>query len=94
MTVFRFDINICDLYIIPINTEINSLKLASSLRREGLRVIVELNKRKVKIEELNRELNRVNGCLYEKETELNSIKDSKRWKVVNNIVNKIRKVVK
>ena len=42
------DINVCDLYIIPINTEINSLKLASSLRREGLRVIVELNKRKVK----------------------------------------------
>ena len=37
-----------DLYIIPMDTELYSLKLASKLRQQGVRVIVEFNKKKVK----------------------------------------------
>ena len=37
-----------DLYIIPMNTEKESLKLASSLRNLGLKISVEMNKRKIK----------------------------------------------
>ena len=37
-----------DLYIIPMDTELYSLKLASKLRQKGVRVIVEFNKKKVK----------------------------------------------
>lgn len=40
--------NLYDLYIIPICDEINSLKLANELREYNIRVIVEMNKRKVK----------------------------------------------
>ena len=39
--------NLIDLYIVPMDTEIDSLKLASKLREKGLRVLVELNKRRV-----------------------------------------------
>lgn len=43
-----FDNNsLIDLYIVPMDTEIDSLKLASNLRENGLKVLVELNKRKV-----------------------------------------------
>lgn len=37
-----------DLYIIPMDTEIESLKLADNLRKEGIKVSVEMNKRKIK----------------------------------------------
>ena len=37
-----------DLYIIPMDTELYSLKLASKLRQKGVRVIVEFNNKKVK----------------------------------------------
>ena len=36
-----------NLYIIPMDTEIESLKLANKLRKKGIKVIVEFNKRKV-----------------------------------------------
>ena len=42
------DDRLYDLYIIPMDTEIYSLKLASKLREMGIKVIVEFNKKKVK----------------------------------------------
>jgi len=40
--------NLIDVYIIPMDTEIECIKLADSLRRNNINVLVELNKRKVK----------------------------------------------
>ena len=37
-----------DLYIIPMNTEKESLKLANDLRKQGLKINIEMNKRKIK----------------------------------------------
>ena len=37
-----------DLYIIPMDTEIFSLELANKIRDKGIKVIIEMNKRKVK----------------------------------------------
>ena len=37
-----------DLYIIPMDTDIESLSLANKLREKGLNVIIEMNKKKVK----------------------------------------------
>lgn len=37
-----------DLYIIPMDTELFSLNLANSLRKKGIKVIIEMNKKKVK----------------------------------------------
>ena len=38
----------CDLLIIPINAEVESLKLANSLREKGIRVNIEMTGRKIK----------------------------------------------
>lgn len=40
--------SIYDLLIIPLDTNIESLKLANKLREEGIKVLIEMNKRKVK----------------------------------------------
>ena len=42
--------NLYDLYIIPFNkeTEITALELANKLRKKGLRVIIEMNNKKIK----------------------------------------------
>ena len=40
--------NLYDLYIIPMDTEIESLEFANQLRDRGVKVIVEFNKKKVK----------------------------------------------
>ena len=40
--------SLIDLYIIPMDTEIYSLNIASSLRNSGLKVTIEMNKRKIK----------------------------------------------
>lgn len=40
--------NLVDIYIIPMDTEIACLKLADTLRKNNINVLVELNKRKVK----------------------------------------------
>ena len=40
--------NLIDAYIIPMDTEIESIKLADNLRKNNINVLVELNKRKVK----------------------------------------------
>lgn len=40
--------NLVDVFIIPMGTEIECLKLASTLRANGINVLVEMNKRKVK----------------------------------------------
>ena len=45
--IFMNNSNI-DLYIIPMNTEKETLKLASSLRNLGLKISIEMNKRKIK----------------------------------------------
>ena len=39
-----------DLYIVPFNreTEINSLELANRLRKNGIKVIIEMNNKKIK----------------------------------------------
>jgi histidyl-tRNA synthetase len=37
-----------DLYIVPLDTEIDSLTLANKLRKEGIKVILEMNNKKVK----------------------------------------------
>ena len=49
--------NLVDVYIIPMETEIECIKLADNLRRNNINVLVELNKRKVKkcFEYANRE---------------------------------------
>ena len=49
--------NLVDVYIIPMDTEIECLKLADGLRKNNKNVLVELNKRKVKkcFEYANRE---------------------------------------
>ena len=36
------------LYIIPMNTEKESLDIANKLRNKGIKVIIEMNKRKIK----------------------------------------------
>lgn len=41
-------INLIDVYIIPMDTELECLKLAENLRQNNINVLVELNKRKVK----------------------------------------------
>lgn len=41
-------VNLVDVYIIPMDTEIECLKLADTLRKNNVNVLVELNKRKVK----------------------------------------------
>ena len=41
-------VNLVDVYIIPMDTETECLKLADTLRRNNINVLVELNKRKVK----------------------------------------------
>ena len=40
--------NLIDVYIIPMDTEIECLQLAENLRKNNINVLVELNKRKVK----------------------------------------------
>ena len=40
--------NLIDVYIIPMDTEIECIKLADNLRKNNINVLVELNKRKVK----------------------------------------------
>ena len=40
--------NLVDVFVIPMGTEVECLKLASSLRASGLNVLLETNKRKVK----------------------------------------------
>jgi len=40
--------NLVNVYIIPMETELECLKLAENLRKENINVLVELNKRKVK----------------------------------------------
>lgn len=42
------DKGLYDLYIIPMDTEIVSLEMANKIRSHGIKVIVEMNKRKVK----------------------------------------------
>ena len=41
-------VNLVDVYIVPMDTETECLKLADTLRRNNINVLVELNKRKVK----------------------------------------------
>ncbi len=40
--------NLIDVYIIPMDTEIKSLELAETLRKNNIKTLVELNKRKLK----------------------------------------------
>lgn len=40
--------NLVDVFIIPMGTEVECLNLASSLRKNGINVLVEMNKRKIK----------------------------------------------
>ena len=49
--------NLIDVYIIPMDTEVECIKLADNLRKNNINVLVELNKRKVKkcFEYANRE---------------------------------------
>ena len=42
------DDSLIDLYIIPMDTDLVSLSLANKLRNRGVRVVVEMNKRKIK----------------------------------------------
>ena len=44
----ELETNLYDLYIIPLETEVESLKLANTLREKGLKVIVEMNNKKIK----------------------------------------------
>ena len=44
----KFNNNLIDIYIIPMNTELESLKLANNLRNMNYKVIIEMNNRKVK----------------------------------------------
>ena len=44
----NYEKSLYDLLIIPMNTEIESLKIANNLREKGIKVIIEMNKRKVK----------------------------------------------
>ena len=41
-------LSLVDYYIIPMNTEIECLELASKMRDKGKRVLIEMNKRKIK----------------------------------------------
>lgn len=40
--------NLIDLYVIPMDTEVSSLSFADKLRQNGVKVLVEMNKRKIK----------------------------------------------
>lgn len=40
--------NLIDVYIIPMDTELKSLELAETLRKNNIKTLVELNKRKIK----------------------------------------------
>lgn len=65
----KSDINI---YIIPLNTEIESLKLANDLRRLGINVEVEMNSKKVKkcLDYANKE--KINYVIVMGEEEINN----------------------
>lgn len=65
-----------DIYIIPINTNVESLKLASQLRELGYKVDIEMNKRKLKksLDYANKELISYVIILGEDEVAQNSFK--------------------
>lgn len=56
--------------------------------------IYKLSMNKTKIVELNKEIDRLNNVLSKNTEELNSIKNSKRWKMINKIANRIKSVKK
>ncbi len=39
--------SLIDLYLVPLDTDIECLKLATTLRKEGVKVLIEMNKKKV-----------------------------------------------
>lgn len=89
-----------DIYIIPINTNVESLKLASQLRELGYKVDIEMNKRKLKksLEYANKELISYVIILGEDEVEKNSFKlkdmiNSKEYIIDNCNINTIKNII-
>ena len=39
--------NLIDIYLVPLDTQIETLKIASILRKNGFRVLIEMNNKKV-----------------------------------------------
>ena len=68
--------------------------IENDLKHNTWNNIYELSINKNKINELKKEIVRLSSSLEEKENELKSIKNSKRWIVVNKLANKIRGVIK
>lgn len=89
-----------DIYIIPINTNVESLKLASQLRELGYKVDIEMNKRKLKksLEYANKELIPYVIILGEDEVLQNSfklkdMKNSKEYIIDNCNINTIKNII-
>lgn len=92
--------SVYDLLIIPMDTNIECLKLANNLREEGIKVLIEMNKRKVKkvLESANK-----NGIPYviilgeneinEKVLEVKDMKNSTNIKVDINDIKKICQII-
>ena len=89
-----------DLLIIPMDTNVESLKLANILREKGIKVLIEMNKRKVKkvLESANK-----NGIPYviilgenevkENTLEIKDMKNSSNIKVEINDIDKICQII-
>ncbi|HOZ54205.1 MAG TPA: histidine--tRNA ligase [Bacilli bacterium] len=97
----KYNSNLIDIYLIPMNTEVESLKLAIKLRQMGYKVIVEMNSRKVKrcFEYADKE--KIPYVIVLGENEINSksfnIKDMKTSKEIEisfNDLNKIDDLIK
>lgn len=92
--------NNIDIYIIPINTNIESLILANRLRELGYRVDIEMNKRKLKksLDYANKELIPYVIILGEDEVLQNSfklkdMKNSKEYIIDNCNINMIEEII-
>lgn len=97
----KFNNNLVDIYLIPMNTEVESLKLANNLRDMNYKVIIEMNNRKVKrcFEYANKE--KIPFVIVLGENEINSkafniknMKTSKEVEIEFNDLNKINNIIK
>lgn len=92
----KFNSSIIDLYIIPMNTEKESLKLANDLREYGLNIDLEMNNRKLKksLDFANKE--NIPYVIILGEDEINNqefkLKDMKNNKEINIKMHELSKV--
>ncbi len=70
---------------------IDRYNVEKRIKESSWQTAYELDQRRRKIDDLNREITNLKLELVEREHELDSMKNSKRWKIINNIAKIIRK---